>query len=398
MLYSTTPYTIKFHCILALMQSYIQTLKENRYQLLHSITVIGLVASIFLSHAAWSTDRTYPLSPLVAGISAPGYVHTGLLLLTILSLVYSLFSTRLCPLLLTLGTGALSILVLLDITRLQPWVFHYVAILLLFSLAVPRHYTETRVLDAARIVLAGIYFWSGVQKLNARFFSEIFPWFTEKLWLPFGNTGLSVALFVGLLVPFIEALFALGFLTKRFRTGALVGAACMLVLVLASIGPTGHNWNSSVWPWNIAIFGTAVTLFWGLETTFVAFIIRQRHNVLAWVMGFVFWLLPLGNFVGLTDNYLSWSLYSGKVPEAAILGNQEFLQTISPTAADDELRFIRWSMNDLNLVPYPEKRVFISLFDSVCQTYPDEPLTLKIESNFGGNSNFNHQRSYSCNE
>ena len=151
----------------------------------------------------------------------------------------------------------------------------------------------------------------------------------------------------------------------------------MLIVVLSSIGPFGHGWNSSVWPWNIAIFSMVILLFYGYRFSFSDFINQIRGNWLAYMMIFVFWIMPAGNLFGLTDNYLSWSLYSGKVPEASIQGNQEFLLSISQKAKDGELTFVQWTLDDLNLVPYPENRVFLDVFKNLCANNTT-PLTLTI--------------------
>lgn len=354
---------------------------ENRKRWLLIIGVAGLLASLLLTESAWSTSRIYPLSPIIPGITLPALFHTGLFIVVLCALLGSLANLRLRSKLVTLGLLSLLILVLLDITRLQPWVFHYSAILLLFSILIPKRYVTTPyLLDAARIVVGGIYFWSGVQKLNIRFFTEIFPWFTEKLWTPFGDTGATIAITIGLFIPFIEGLFAIGFFTKRFRAISLIGATSMIILVLACLGPWGQDWNSSVWPWNFGIYGMAVLLFLGLQTNLSEFVKRQRHNLIAWGAFFVFWLMPFGNTVGLVDHYLSWSLYSGRVPEATLVGNQLTLESLSPKAEEGQLKFARWTQTDLNMVPYPEERVFIHVFEKLCENPIYEKVTLRIMS------------------
>ncbi len=254
-------------------------------------------------------------------------------------------------------------------------------------------------MDAARLIVGGIYFWSGIQKLNLRFFTEIFPWFTESLWQPFGDTGVYLVIFIvliALFVPFIEALIAIGFFVRRFRSLAITGSILMFITVMIGVGPFGNNWNISVWPWNIAMLGMVFILFSSFKLNFTEFVSRLRKNKLAWIVIFIFWVVPAGNFVGITDNYLSWSLYSGTVPEASILGNQFFLTSLSPLAKDDELLFKHWTTDELNLVPYPENRVFIDIFEQLCNRYNPQPITLIIKSY--SVRNIESVRSYECNE
>jgi len=364
--------------LLACYRNVTSSLTDNhRARWLLLISVAGLLASLLLTIKAWSTDRTYPLSPIIPGVEFPPLLHDGLFIIVLLALVSGVAILRLRTHLISLALLSLTGLVIVDITRLQPWILHYGAILFLFSLCVPKKYIGAQsLLDAARIIIGGIYFWSGLQKINVRFFTDIFPWFTEHLWSPFHETGASVALFIGLWVPIIEALFAIGFFTKRFRKVSIIGSTIMILLVLSSIGPTGQDWNSSVWPWNIAIYSTVLILFLSWDATFSDFIKRQRNNALAWAAFFIFWLVPAGNLIGVIDHYLSWSLYSGRVPEATLIGDETVLKTLSPWVEDEKLTFAHWTQTDINMVPYPEERVFREIFEKTCLQHPS--LQLKI--------------------
>ncbi len=361
------------------IQDHLTDTKREFYLLF--IGVIGLLAGLLLTLPAWSTTRTYPLTPLFSGLTLSPHIQTILFIICVTALLGSFFIATLRRQLIGITLLSLSVLVILDITRLQPWILHYGAILLLFSFFVKRKYlSNPLLLDTAAIIVGGIYFWSGIQKFNIRFFSEVFPWFTEKIWLPFGETGALLAVSFGLFVPFIEALFAVGFFTKRYRNISLMGATAMIIIVLTCLGPWGHDWNSSVWPWNFAIYGMALLLFFGRQTTLPEFIRRQRHNLFAWFAFVLFWIMPLGNIFGVTDHYLSWSLYSGHVPEATVTGDQVILSALSPQADDGSLRFIHWTQTDLNMVPYPEERVFKSVFSMLCQDPIYKDLTLTITS------------------
>lgn len=370
---------------------------ENRKNWLFIISALGLLASLYMTESAWTASRTYPLIPIVPEMRLSTTIQVSLFIVVLSTFLWSVFSVHLHKKLVTLGLVSLLILVLLDITRLQPWIFHYVTILLFFSLLIPRRFVTTPyLLDTTRIIIGGIYFWSGVQKFNIRFFTEIFPWFTEKIWLPFGNSGATIAITVGLFVPFIEALFAIGFFTKRFRNSSLFGATTMIVLVLICLGPWGQNWNSSVWPWNIAIYSMVIVLFLGLPTTLTEFVNRQKHNVIGWVAFFIFWLMPLGNIDGFVDHYLSWSLYSGRVPEATLIGDQLTLESLSSQAANNQLEFVHWTQADINMVPYPEERIFINVFKKICQNEIYRNIILQIHSPYWFSSQYHKETLLKC--
>lgn len=372
---------------------------ENRLKYLFYVGSVGLLFSLLMSASAWSTGRTFPFSPVIPNFVLPTLIQTGLFTSVIIGLTVSLFYPNHKKTALTVSLLSLLLLVLTDITRLQPWILHYSAVLVMLSFLIPKkHFSTTHVLDAARLVVGGIYFYAGIQKLNLRFFTEIFPWVTQNIWEPFGENGIKIALLIGLFIPFIEALFAIGFFTKRFRNLSIVGSTSMIILVLASLGPWAQNWNSSVWPWNFGIYGMVLILFLGADFSLLEFIKRQKKNLLVWLAVSIFWIMPLGNFIGITDHYLSWSLYSGRVPEASLIGDQLFLESLSSRAENGSLPFQRWTISDLNLVPYPEERVFKNVFNELCNKHEILPAQLVITTPHFFQTNLIDKETFNCSD
>lgn len=396
MLYTTIHPSEWFRGILSRMQS--RWTPTWRSRSLLALTLLGLLSSVALTHDLWTaSDRTYPLVPILEGLTLSPSTTTIVFVILFTSLGAALVFSRTRAFLLTIGLIALGALLLADITRLQPWVFHYGATLLLITFALLRQSPTHDLLDAARILVAGIYFWSGLQKLNRAFMSDLFPRFTEPLWSPLGEFGAYAAVTLGLFVPFLEAAFGAGLLFKRTRTVSLFAAGAMLVIVLASIGPFGHNWNSSVWPWNIVIFATAFILFFRTQFTFPSLFQRMQHNFLAWIAVCLFWVLPIGNVIGLTDHYLAWSLYSGRVPVATIAGEASSLDSLLPEReAPTVLPLVQWAMADMNAVPYPEPRVFVSVFAQLCQRDPTSDLALEVRTPYYWHSTKAWTRTYTC--
>lgn len=361
------------------------------------ITVLGFSSAIILTFQQWTTDRTYPLTPVIPGFALPDLVHLVLVTILLSSLLASLLRTRYRTLFIGVTLGALALLALADIIRFHPWSLHYSGILFACLVSLWLRKPNEDLLDAARVIVGGIYFWSGVQKLNPRFMMETFPWFTKPLWSVWPEVLLTVFLFLGILVPIIEAGFALGFFTKRFRTISILGSTAMILTVLASIGPFGHDWNSSVWPWNVAIFSMVIVLFWDSTFTFRQFLKRLKTNLVALTMVLVFWVMPLGNPFGLVDHYLSWSLYSGHVPEATLRGDPLILTSLSERANGDTLLFTEWTMDQMNNVPYPENRVFETAFSRVCMQFDgDESLELEIRTFSYRDTRVEHLVSKTC--
>ncbi len=347
------------------------------------ITNLGLLAGIILSWPAWHTERSYPLIPIFSEINWLSPFTSLIALTLIVTLIISLGQSKNFRFFSLISLVFLLPLVLLDITRLQPWILHYAGLLFLLSwTSLYSALRTSQIIDAARFVVVGIYFWSGIQKMNTGFVLETFPSFTENLWQPLGDIGGYIVILAGILTPFIESALAIGLLTKRFRKISIIGSGAMLLLITSSI-ILGSGWNSVVWPWNFAIFSMVLILFYGYEDSISDLFKRTKKNLLAIFTISLFIILPLGNFFGLVDNYLSWSLYSNHVPTASITASKETLSyltqnTTEKTNETGELTVLHWSMESMNLVPYPEERVFLNLFGNLCEKYSDPNFVLTI--------------------
>ncbi len=344
------------------------------------ITHLGLLAGILCSWTLWHSARTYPLVPLFDFLPNPEIVNLIPFFLTG-SLIVSLWLYARFRVAAAINLALIITLILFDQTRLQPWILHYALILGLLSFWQLYNSLRTdNLITAARLLVSGIYFWSGLQKLNTAFYLETFPWFTEFLWKRFGEIGTSGMMSFGLFVPFIEMAFALGLLTKRFRTLSIWSSLTMHAVVLICLG-IGHNWNMVVWPWNIAMPLMIITLFIGNRETLSELFQNTKRNVFALVFFFLIFVLPIGNIFGRVDHYLAWSLYSGHIPTAVLHASPKTLQELNPNqestlSSQDTttLRLESWSVDTLGVVPYPEVRTFTSLFKTLCLTYPEDPL------------------------
>ncbi len=145
-------------------------------------------------------------------------------------------------------------MVLQDQLRWQFYLYLYF-FNLLAAAWVPRD-VEDRHLDALRYMTIGVYFWSGIYKMNPYFANTLFPHFVSA-WFPYTH----IARIAGYAVPFLEAGIAiLLFLPPTRRMGQLF-AVCMLFVVMASLGPFGLNQYNFVWPVNFYLDGLAVFLF-----------------------------------------------------------------------------------------------------------------------------------------
>ncbi len=351
--------------------------EESRIFILYLLVNLGLLLGLLISYPAWLSERVYPFAPIFEFSSLLLPFSTAIFLLLIISLVSNLFALRRLWLHSLISLSLLTLLILPDYTRLQPWIFHYLSIFFLLTFLYKTSGEMTaKVLNATRILLAGIYLWSGIQKFNTYFFTNTFPWFTEHYW--FGEQGYYLAVIIAFFVPLLEAFIGLGLLTKRFRKPALALSVLMFMVVIGSL-TVGHNWNPVVWPWNFILLAMAFTLFLNQEDTFRDMIQKAKKNLLAILTTLIFILLPAGNWFGFTDHYLSWSLYSGHVPRAEIRLTKDLAKDLNLETSDTNLYdFAKLTTANLNLVPYPEVRVFEKIYQELCVRYNQEVGEMNI--------------------
>lgn len=323
---------------------------------------LGMIAGLLFSPQLWVSTRAYPLTPLFDAIPSLVYpVDYALFGLLIALVAFSGIAharwTGWCAL------GAVAILAFLlveDQSRLQPWVYQYLFMLAAVGLSGLGVLSMEGALNTCRLVVAFTYLWSGLQKANASFVSVVYPWLVEPLatHLPLGVADiLSYGAFA---VPAAEAAIGVGLLIPQTRKPAAIGAVLMHVLILATLGPWGHDWNSVIWPWNAAMIGFVFILFWrSAEEPIARTILRPRRSLsfefaFRSVVLILFAFMPLLSFFGLWDSYLSASLYSGNIKHGEVVA-WEGSHWVNTDLSN-------LSMEGMNEVVYPEERVFKNVF------------------------------------
>jgi uncharacterized membrane protein YphA (DoxX/SURF4 family) len=310
----------------------------------------GVLAGMALCPRLWISSRGFPTIPVFPALpDLPGSLTVLLTVALILSILATAVLPRPTPAIIGL-LGSAAILVLFDINRLQPWFYLY---LLLFGALL------TKPIPIGGFILASVYAWSGLQKMNASFAELVFPRLVHPL-------GLSHTGWLWLLAPIVETSIGVLLFIPKTRKVALIAALGMHAFLVFALGPFGLDANSVVWPWIIFMPALAIVIFYRNPDPIIS---------LAWQSGFgkaailLTGLMPALSFFGLWDQYLSASLYSGKPTEAVILLNDQGVAQL-PTdieakvkRQDDRigLEVVNWGMDELNVPPYPEKRVYRAL-------------------------------------
>jgi uncharacterized membrane protein YphA (DoxX/SURF4 family) len=339
---------------------------------------IGLV----MSARAWIGPRSYPEAPVVSTLPAiDGLLAYGLFAalfgLAALVLVSPRPQKWIAAFLAIIG-----VFCVLDQTRWQPWVFQYafmLTTLALFSWHRDDVVGRQRALNILRLVVAATYVFSGLQKLNWNFVDNEFPWMVQPITAVLPATA-KMFYFFGMCVPFIQVAFGIGLFTRRFRRVSLILAVSMHVFILAMLGPAGYDWNNIVWPWTAAMAVFDILLFSSKTGFSLRDVIRPTGSLPHATALALFGLLPFLSFFNLWDSYLSSALYSGNLTEALIYASdagraalpeaiQRYLVHTSPDT--NVINLQRWAIEELNISPYPETRVFKQVAKSVCNLLPD---------------------------
>ena len=338
-----------------------------------TIVVVGFVASLLLSPKLWVSSRFYPLIPVFHGlprIPYPlDYICYGVVLLLLAAIAF-VPRPRLYIFALVAFLAAYS---LLDQTRWQPWAYQYWLMLLAlgcFSWKPDDIRGRQDAVNICRLIMGCTYFYSGLQKLNSKFVAEGFPWVLGTLHLHIPVIYLN---YLGWTVPFIEVSIGLCLLTRRFRKIGILNGIVMHVFILYSFGPLGLNWNSVVWPWNVAMIALIIVLFWNTDVTFGDIVWRNKfvyQRVVLVLLG----VLPALSFIGRWPSDLSLALYTDNLTEANVLINEQVKQDlpvfvqqfIKPQPGHIVLRTQDWSFGELNVPPYAEIQSFTRVGSEVC--------------------------------
>lgn len=354
----------------------------SRIYWLKIVISLGFISGLLLSLKLWTSSRFYPLTPILNIFPPIPYPIDWIILLAVFGLLAATILTSKPKRFIWASVAVISLLAFLDQQRLQPWVYQYVCMLAalgLFSWKWDDIEGKNTTLNVCRFIVASIYFWSGLQKVNMEFIDGVFPWMIGPIAQLFPLSVEPAFYVFGFLVPFIEMGIGIGLMTRKFRTVVIWLALGMCAFVLWTIGPFGHDWNSVVWPWNITMAILVVILFTKTKTIPLREVVWVRNSVFHKIILVVFGILPLFYFFNVWDSYVSWSLYSGTTNEAAIYMSDRVKERL-PTYVQQFVHIDRdrnilsisnWAFTELNVPPYPETRIFKNVARSICKVASD---------------------------
>jgi len=358
---------------------------DPRLLYLRIAIVAGALSGMALSYKLWLSARFYPLTPVFPFLKPLPSPYDAIVFgAALVALTACALTPRLIPVFAVLAV----MLAVMDQSRLQPWFYQYLFLLLGVAFAAP---------NACRLIVAMVYFWSGIQKINAGFMNDVFPWMLEPFLRHLPQAAAKLVHPLALSAPFIEAAIGLALLTRKFRSAGVAAALAMHLFILISLGPVGQNYNHVIWPWNIAMAAFVVILFWKSDAVAGAF-----EGWFQFVAMLLFAIAPALSFFGYWDHYPSSAMYSGNRNRGMIYFSDSNLEKLPDGIAEyareetpdiDSIDIAEWSWTELNVPPYPEVRVFKNIGRSLCG-YADVTLSITGKSTLGSRSVTT--RSFAC--
>jgi uncharacterized membrane protein YphA (DoxX/SURF4 family) len=353
------------------------------------IVALAFLAGIALSYPLWFGPRSLPYVPLTRWFELPAlFQDIGAALLCIalvrLAIVPGGRRALLAPVLCS------ALLVIADILRAQPWVYMYCSLLSILALSLPDRKHQPLIslsasLACCRIVLAAMYIYAGLHKLNPYFAPDVLAFLMSPL-SELAPAAFNKALpILAIALPIMESLAGVCLLVPRLRRLGVIGALFMHGVLLLLLSPLGINWNVVVWPWNLALMALIWLLFWPVTAAAdtaapaqpEAMARRGRHALAATVV--LFMVLPALSFWNLWPGYFSYALYCGNTCK----GYLEFADSTSknlPAAARElakgkawessQLSIFSWTLKELRVPPFPEPGYLVSLSRKLNSSLP----------------------------
>jgi hypothetical protein len=370
---------------------------RNLFRLLAGGYVILLVSTWPL----WISSGGFPQVPLLRCFeSVPRPIEWGLIGLQIASLLTMAFDQSSAHRRIACVVSAICSLGLVcgNQHRFQPWVWQFFILSLVLAAA-----QASTASSAWRWLTIGIYFWSGLSKLDSEFGLQHGQFLLEGLFKSVGLTNFlrswpsGIRHSVASAFPAVEFLIALGLSWQITRRTAVYGAAMMHLCLFLALGPLGQNHQPGVLVWNLFFLAQNAIVFrrqpiepvQELNTpnkTNFGFGGRFAKLVVAAAL-----IWPATESLGYCDHWPAWALYASKPERVSVYVHETELSKLpdnlriylpAQTVIDDwhPFRIDRWSLVAAYVPIYPQDRFQVGIALGLAQTCGLNELRIVIES------------------
>lgn len=352
---------------------------ESRITMLSKLLAIAFLGTFLLSFKLWISTRFYPVVPVFSFLRAVFPWDYILFFCALISSVCLFISSESKKKLFTVTTVILILLLgICDQSRWMPYNYLYLCLLTATLVYYWNNKPSLLTINAARLIVSFVYVWAGIHKINYNFIfngfpSSIPPFIAQVSFLQ------PLVLVGGCLIPFVEIFIGLGLLTRKFRLCALFAALLTHCVIIFQYLTGGLVFVPAVFYWNMMMIALVITLFLGTRISLKEIFLRQS-KILIFPLGLVLFIIPVTSFFYDVDTYLSWSIFAGKkeliepvsisksVRDGFPAEIQKYTFKSSATVSSERyfLDVYKWSLGELGVFPYPEKRVFAAIVDTLC--------------------------------
>ncbi|HEY1040145.1 MAG TPA: hypothetical protein VGF30_12105, partial [Bacteroidia bacterium] len=275
---------------------------------IHKTSLIGFLLSIFACFPLWHGLKNLPAIPVLNVFSNIPYGVTFFILAVMLiGLGASLFITK-QKILTPITLLSYFVLILFDVNRFHPEYYFFSLTLLIVYLFETKKVSEQNALLLLRLLISAIYVFTGLHKMTEAFVPNVYTPMLRPLKdiLPGSLFGFMMKL--SFFIPLTEVFIGIALWVPKLKniTWKISLALHASVLILLLI----HNFNYSVYPWNIAMVIFSYIL---CKSSYDFHIIKNIKESI-WLKLAIFQLLlvPASHFFNIAGSSVSFDVYTGK--------------------------------------------------------------------------------------
>lgn len=349
------------------------------------VGIFWIIAKI-ISCKVWLADRIFPVVPPFNFLFVSSIVHTILFIVSLIALsLLVLFPSKriIWVLVIIVELGSC----ILDQNRWQPWEFEYIFILIVYMI---NSKSEKNAASMIAFIFISIYFFSGISKMNYSFSQNLrYEIMRSGSFHEVRSIVFTWFLFhSGYLLGLIETLLGIGLFFRFSQKTSAVFLIFMHLLILAAVGPLGIDYDIIVWPWNMAMIFILYIFF--IRSTPISFSFRELTFGWNKFILILFGVLPVLNFFGYWDYFLSASLFSSRPPGMYVcIHNRDSNNELKSFYSENKNQIIcdsnsalidvtKWSFEEMQVPVYPEIRIFKNIKEQLLKRYPEMDATFIV--------------------
>jgi hypothetical protein len=362
----------------------------KRLMLLRATLVISLTLSVLLSLPLWGGFRSFPVTPVVPTEIIPKQYHIFITVLALLLLTGSLIF-KYPRILIFLSILLFTLMVVMGINRLQFWLYVYIMMLWVFVFyngRVDDSNKYTTYFISLQVVVASVYFFTGLSQLNPYFvdtdftelISPIRSFTSERQFLFFKKAGYFV--------PYLLMIIGLGLIIKPVRYLAVTFGVLIHFILIIFLFPSSKNLNYALWLSNLSFIAMIFILFSGKtkQSYFSPTFLFQVP--MFYVVTVLFVIMPWLNRRDRWPDVLSFNILSGNNLTARITLSPAVYQKLpsyersfcKPIGPVYELDHRQWCLHEMHSEYFYSKAVFNSIYSHL-QTFNKGGDVKEIELN-----------------